>query len=197
MSSFEPHPGKIPSNRSLLGRRFTRVASTAFSACLTVILLAPMLTACGNGGFRPVHADLGGMAPASEKLKKIKIAPIPGRVGQQLRNELIFNANGGAKPLPPEYKLEIAIRERVASTLVRRTGDARSQVYNLDAKFKLTRISDKKVLIRGTSYARAGYERFDSIFANVRARKDAENRAAKTIATDLKARLSALAAMPS
>ncbi|MCH9807133.1 MAG: hypothetical protein K0U74_05315 [Alphaproteobacteria bacterium] len=196
MSSFEQQKGIVPTRRQVTHRRFAHGPATALSACLAILLIAPILTACGNG-FRPVHADFAGMTPASEKLKKIKISPIPGRVGQQIRNELIFKANGGAQPLPPEYKLEIAIREKVTSTLVARTGDARSQVYSLDAKFKLTRVSDKSVILSGTSYARAGFERFDSIYSNVRARHDAENRAAKTIATDLKARLAAIAALPS
>jgi LPS-assembly lipoprotein len=43
----------------------------------------------------------------------------------------------------------------------------------------------------GTSYGRASFERFNSIFSNVRAREDAETRAAKVVAEDLKARLSA------
>lgn len=197
MSSFEPHKGSSPVNRSPSRRKIAGLPATAIVASLTVMFVLPILAACGNGGFRPVHASVGGLTPASETLKKIQIAPIPGRVGQQLRNELIFNANGGAKPLPAEYKLEIAVREKVTSTLVARTGDAKSQVYNLDAKFKLTRLSDKKVLLSGTSYARAGYERFNSIYSNVRARRDAENRAANTVATDLKARLAAISAMQS
>ena len=46
-------------------------------------------------------------------------------------------------------------------------------------------------MLEGTSHARAGFERFDSIYSNVRAREDAENRAARTIADDLKTRLAA------
>ena len=45
------------------------------------------------------------------------------------------------------------------------------------------------MVLQGTSHARAGFERFQSIYSNVRAREDAENRAAKTIADDLKIRL--------
>ena len=53
------------------------------------------------------------------------------------------------------------------------------------------RIKDKKVLLTGASYGRAGFERFQQIYSNVRARDDAENRAAKTIADDLKTRVAA------
>jgi LPS-assembly lipoprotein len=94
----------------------------------------------------------------------------------------------------PVYRLEVAIRESVTSTLVDQTGDARAQVYNLDAAFKLIRISDSQVVMEGKSYSRAAFDRFSSIYSNVRAREEAENRAAKTIAEELRTRISAYVA---
>ena len=90
---------------------------------------------CSDGtGFQPLYAtaEYGGSG-ASEKLAAVDVAPIPGRVGQRIRNELIYQATGGGAPLPPEYRLEIAIRESVTSTLVKIDGNASGQVYNLDA----------------------------------------------------------------
>jgi LPS-assembly lipoprotein len=74
---------------------------------------------------------------------------------------------------------------------VQTTGEALSQVYNLHADFRLISISDKKVILQGQSHARAGFERFESIYSNVRAREDAENRAARTLAEELKGRIAA------
>ena len=64
-------------------------------------------------------------------------------------------------------------------------------VYSVQASFRLIDIRSKKVVFQGTSHGRAPFERFDSIYSNVRAREDAENRAARTIAEDLKTRLAA------
>ena len=186
MSSFDTHRDTAAVRRFSSNRCRTSVGPLAVLAVL--LMVTPLLGACG---FRPLHADIDGSAPVSEKLAAINIAPVPGRAGQQLRNELIFKATGGGATPPAEYRLNIAIRERITSTLVERTGEAQRQVYNLDAKFKLTRLSDKTVILKGSSFARAGFERFESIFSNVRARYDAENRAAKTVAQDLKARLAA------
>ena len=61
----------------------------------------------------------------------------------------------------------------------------------VNASFKLVDIKSKKVVLQGTSHARASFERFSAIYSNVRARDDAENRAAKTIAEDLTTRLAA------
>lgn len=79
----------------------------------------------------------------------------------------------------------------MSSTLVKVDGNASGQVYNLDASFRLVRIADKSIVAEGKSYGRAGFERLTSTFANVRAREDAENRAAKTVAEELRSRLMA------
>jgi LPS-assembly lipoprotein len=156
-----------------------------------MVLVAPALSGCGSSGLRPLYGAAGIGAQANEKLASVEVVPIPGRVGQVIRNELIFQTTSGGNPAPTAYQLDIAVRETVTSTLVRPDGDARSQIYNIDASFKLIRVSDKQVVLTGTSFGRAGFERFSSIFSNVRARQDAEDRAARTVAEDLKARLSA------
>jgi LPS-assembly lipoprotein len=164
---------------------------------LTGVLLfgALILSGCGDGGFRPMYggAAVGG-AGASEKLAQVDISTIPGRVGQQLRNEFIYQSSGGGARPEPVYRLEVAVRESLTSTLIDTTGDARAQVYNLDASFKLIRIADSQVVMEGMSYSRAAFDRFNSIYSNVRAREDAETRAAKTIAEDLRTRIGAYVA---
>lgn len=151
----------------------------------------PALSACGDGGLRPLYGPSTVGAATSERMKQVEFAPIPGRVGQRIRNELIFQNTGGGNPAPPVYRLDIAIRESIGATLVKTSGEAASQVYNLDATFTLTDLRTRQVVLRGTSHARAGFDRFPSIYSNVRAREDAENRTAKTMADDLKSRLAA------
>jgi LPS-assembly lipoprotein len=180
------------------GHRSTGSVKTGLVAALC-LAAAALLSGCADGGsgFHPLYAtaEYGGSG-ANEKLAALDIAPIPGRVGQRIRNELIFQSTGGGAPLPPEYRLEIAVRESVASTLVKIDGNATGQVYNLDASYRLIRISDKSVVTEGKSYTRVGFERVTSIYANVRARQDAENRAAKTIGEELRTRLMATLSRP-
>lgn len=161
-------------------------------------LAAAVLAGCGDGGFRPLYGSsaIGG-ADVASKLSGVDVAPIPGRLGQRLRNELIFNATGGGEAATPVYRLEIAVKENVISTLVKTDGDALSQIYTADATFNLIRLSDKKVVLKGTSFGRAGFERNPSIFSNVRAQDDAQNRAANSISTEMKTRLAAYLATAS
>lgn len=166
-----------------------RRAWVVLPAC--TLLLSLTLSACGSDGFRPLYGTTASGVGLEEKMAQVQIAPIPSRVGQRIRNELIFQNTGGGTPPPPLYTLEIAITESVTSTLVQSTGESLSQIYNLNASFRLVSIKDKQVVFQGTSQGRAGFERFTSIYSNVRAREDAENRAAKTVSEEIKGRLAA------
>ena len=179
MSSDEARRAQTLSRRSLLRGLSLLLAS------------APALGACGNGGFRPLYGTTASGAGMQERLAQVDFAPIPGRVGQRIRNELVFDSTGGGNPLPSTHRLEVVVKESVLSTLVNNEGEALGQIYAIQASFRLIDVKskDKKVVLQGTSHARAGFERFQSIYSNVRAREDAENRAARTVADDLKIRL--------
>ena len=96
---------------------------------------------------------------------------------------------GGSSGDALQHRLEIALKESLTSALVRVDGEAASQIYAIEASFRLIDVNNKQVIFQGTSIARAGFERFSSVYSNVRAREDAENRAAKVIAEDIKTRL--------
>ncbi len=67
-----------------------------------------------------MYGSAGIGANADARLAKVSITTIPGRVGQQIRNELIFHATGGGgEAINPELRLDVAIRESVTSTLVK------------------------------------------------------------------------------
>jgi LPS-assembly lipoprotein len=151
-------------------------------------LLALGLAGCG---LQPLYGSTAGGSRLAAIMSGVEVAPIPGRVGQRVRNELIFENTGGSGQNPQTtYKLDIVIKESVVNELVKITGDAKGQVYELDATFKLIG-NDGKVVLEGKATSRAAYERYETIFSNVRARNDAENRAARTVAESIKVRLAA------
>jgi LPS-assembly lipoprotein len=163
--------------------------SSALSAALIAGLTALALGGCG---FQPLYGGTtAGGQRLSEVMAGVEINPIPGRVGQKLRNELIFANTGGSRAAPSRYRLEIAIKESVTDQLVEITGDATGQVYQLDATFQLIDPANGKVLLQGKAISRAPYNRFQEIFANVRARYDAENRAARAISESIKTQVAA------
>ena len=57
--------------------------------------------------------------------------------------------------------------------------------------FTLRDKDGKNVLMKGRSHARAGFDKLVSTYTNIRAQRDAENRAAKDIAKDINTRIAA------
>ena len=89
-----------------------------------------LVAGCGDSGFRPMYASsaIVGGADLNEKLKELEVAPIPGRVGQRVRNELIYQTTGGGLAAQPVYRLEIVIRESLTPTLVQIDGNSSGSV---------------------------------------------------------------------
>jgi len=159
----------------------------SFAIALALCAGAAALAGCG---FQPMY---GGTTASGGKLSEVMagvdVNPIPGRVGQRVRNELIFATTGGGYGAQPRYRLDIAIKEHVTDQLVQISGNATGQVYELNATYKLIDATNNKVLLVGTAVSRAPYNRFQEIFSNVRARYDAENRAAETVAESIRTRV--------
>jgi LPS-assembly lipoprotein len=152
----------------------------------SALLAAPLVSAC-----QPLYGTTPSGARLKDVMAGLSIPEIPGRVGQRVRNELIFGATGGGHPPKAEYRLDIAVRESVANTLVELTGDVKGQLFNLDAQFTLVRLADNQTVLEGKSTGRAAFDRYDPIFTNTRARRDAENRAARVVADGIKTRIAA------
>ena len=165
--------------------------SRAFAALVVAAVAGLGLAGCG---FQPLYGSRTTTASGtqlSDAMAAVDVQPIPGRVGQKVRNELIFANNGGSRPAAPRYKLTIALKEQDIQQLVQVTGNARGQVYQLQAQYKLVDVASGRVLHEGTAVSRAPYTRFQEVFANVRARYNAEDRAAKTVSESIKSQLAA------
>ena len=148
-------------------------------------------------GFQPLYGSgstTASGARLSEAMKSVDVTPIPGRVGQRVRNELIFANTGGGYEAETRYKLDIAIQQSVIDQLVQISGDAQGQVLVLQASFTLVDASNGKPMHQGSVISRAAYTRYQEIFANVRARYDAENRAAIDVAKAIKTQVAAFLA---
>ncbi len=156
-------------------------------------VVALLATASSGCGFQPLHGPTASGANLSDVLKSVDISLIPGRVGQKIRNELLFAAQGGNgdNGVKQQYKLEITVKEELRNTLVASTGDPQGQIVEVNADFKLINLADNKTLFTGKAAGRASFDKVDSVFSDVRAKIDAENRAARTISETIKIRLSA------
>jgi len=163
--------------------------SRAIIAVAVAAIAGLGLSGCGLQPLYGTNSTTASGARLTEAMAAVDVQPIPGRVGQKVRNELIFANTGGGQAAPPRYKLTIALKERDIQQLVQVTGNAQGQVYQLQATYRLVDIASGKVIHQGSAISRAPYTRFQEVFANVRARYDAEDRAAKTVSESIKSQL--------
>jgi LPS-assembly lipoprotein len=139
----------------------------------------------------PLYGPVGAGAPLASELQAIAVDPLPERLGHYVRNELIFAFNGTGSEVPPRYRLAVTLRERVQTPILDTvTGRATSATVIVDADYKLTTIPDGKEITKGVASSVASYDRFSNRLANVRAARDSETKDARTIADEIRTRVS-------
>src|ERR1700682_3338855 len=154
-------------------------------------LLAGMLAGC----FQPMYADrslTGGTGPnLREAMRDVEIAKIDGRVGQEIRNDIIFElSGGGGNPTGAPYRLNLQVATNSGSAIIDvQTGLPDNETVSLDVTYKLQNVADEKIVLTDTAIARVTIDRTQQPYARVRALRDAENRAAKLIAEQIRTRV--------
>jgi LPS-assembly lipoprotein len=151
-------------------------------------------------GFQPVYGTQGTTYAAQEVVAQIEIAPIKDRVGQQLRNELIRLLTPGGEPANANYLMTINLRINERDVFTRDNREINRKSVLVEASY---RVIDKAtyntgdpavkpvVVYENKAFAEASYNRFESEFANIRARIDAENLAAREVADFIRNQIAA------
>jgi LPS-assembly lipoprotein len=178
MSWFDSH----------LGRR-ARLAAA--------FLLAALLAGC----FQPLYGErsLDGSPTLRTALAAVDIEQIDAprasdesRLAVEIRNALIFDFTGGGYPAPPTHRLKIAMTSTRSSIIVDiQTSRPDVENYGINATYSLTEIASGKVVVTGQTFARVSYDipGQQQRYARIRGLRDAESRAAKVIAENIRSRL--------
>lgn len=162
------------------------------------LALAGLVTGC----FQPLYASRtvhGGPAVA-EQLRSVEVAAIAnaakgtpeGRIAVELRNALMFELSGGAAAGAPTHRLQLsvgALRQQVIVDITTSRPDV--EQAGIDASYSLVEIATGRTVVTGTTFSRVSYDvpGQEQRFARARGRRDAEDRAAKVIAEDIRSRL--------
>ena len=152
--------------------------------------------ALAGGCFQPLYAEntrsvTGGSI--KDTMKEVEVPEIKGLIGHYLRNELVFELDGGGEPdRTKRLKFNTSIAESIeVVTVDYANGRADSAILVATATWTVTEISSGKVVSKGTNIVRAPYERSSQRFATVRAARDAQVRAAKNLATLIRGQMAA------
>jgi len=165
---------------------------------LAVCSLAGLTAGC----FQPLYGDPNVVPTAGldSKLALVDVMPIPvpsgtrtARVAVQVRDKLMFDVSkGGPTPTTKQYRLDVQISAAQSQVIIDVTTNRSDvQTYALEASYTLTDLNTKQPVVRSSTFARVSYDTpgQQQRFAGERGLRDAENRAAETIAENIRNRL--------
>jgi LPS-assembly lipoprotein len=162
-----------------------------------VIALGALNAAC----FQPLYASrsVNGGTPLGTALAQVQVEHIDApngtpdsRIAVELQNALDFEMSGGGGLISPTHRLKVRMvvgRSSIITDIT--TGRVMAEITGIDANFVLTELATGKAVMNGRTFARVSsdYPGQQQRFARVRARLDAENRAAKVIAEAVRTRV--------
>ena len=175
---------------TLSARKFGRVAAALLLAALTA------------GCFQPLYGERSvttGGPVLRDQLSAIDVLQIEApkgtdksRLAVEIRNALLFDLTGGGYQASPTHRLKIAMSSTRASVIVDiHTSRPDIENYGINATYSMVEIATGKLVVTGQTFARVSYDipGQQQRFARLRGLRDAENRAAKVIADNIKSRL--------
>jgi LPS-assembly lipoprotein len=161
------------------------------------LLCAALLAGC----FTPLYGEhsFSNSPQVRQALDRVEVAQIsapPGtplaRLAVEMRNELTFRLTGGSSAAPPTHRLVIALNTSASSLIVDpSTARAEFEMVSLDANFQLIDIATSKPVMSSYATARVSYDipgqqqRINAL----RGQRDAQSRAAVTVAQQIQARV--------
>jgi LPS-assembly lipoprotein len=156
---------------------------------------AGLIAVALGGCFQPMYGDrsLTGGPDVRAAMRDVEISAIDGRVGQEVRNDLIFELTGGeGNPAGAPYRMKLNVATSTFYPVIDLTsGRASAETVSLDVTYSVQNVANNKTLLTERALARVTIDRTQQRFARVRAVRDAENRAAKVVAEQIRSRLAA------
>jgi LPS-assembly lipoprotein len=160
------------------------------------------VAALAGGCFQPLYGERAptGGAILRDQLSAVDVQQIDApkgtdeaRLAVEIRNALLYDFTGGGYAAPPTHRLKVAISSTRASIIVDvNTSRPDIENYGINATYTLSEIATGKVVVTGQTFSRVSYDipGQQQRFARLRGLRDAENRAAKVIADNIRSRLS-------
>jgi LPS-assembly lipoprotein len=162
-----------------------------------VIALGALNAAC----FQPLYASrsVSGDTPLGTALAQVQIERIPApngtpeaRIAVELQNQLDFELTGGGGLISPTHRLQVRMATTRSSIITDvNTGRVMAEITGIDAYYTLVELATGKPVLNARTFSRVSseYPGQQQRFARLRARLDAEDRAAKVIAENIRTRL--------
>jgi len=166
---------------------FSALRFSGLAVAISVSSSLLFLSACT---VEPLNASRGTASLSSTTqnlLASTDVSPVRTRVGQQVRNALLFAMNGGQLQPGGPYSVDLSVSPTTSELLVQVDSLAPTAAQvSITARYNLVEQATGITKSTGTRTAVASYDKTSQSFANERAQRDAENRAAKDVAQQLR-----------
>ncbi len=128
----------------------------------------------------------------TDEMSGIKVEPIPDRIGQLLRNELIDRFTPKGEPKKPVYRLVINnINKSVVEQAMRNDITASRERVEYKINYYLYEVATGKQLVKGDSLVYLSYDIMDNPYSTTFSQKKIEKDAAQILANDISLRMGA------
>ncbi|MEP1207088.1 MAG: LPS assembly lipoprotein LptE [Rhizobiaceae bacterium] len=132
-------------------------------------------------------AGSGGSQSVRDIMKTISVKPVKTRVAQLVRNNLLFELNGGKLEPGGQYELRLQVKSGTRSLAVENNSlSPTSAQIAVTVDFELVDTTTRKEVSGGKRRAVASFDKTPQKFANDRAQRDAQIRAAKDVARQIR-----------
>ncbi len=163
----------------LIANKYRTIAPFVF---LFAIATLPACT------FQPLYAPASNVnGEQYPQLRDVTVSEVDTRVGQQVRNHLIYLFSGGKDNPSARYEARLQVtsfeRQTSAQASLR---DTTAGFVTVTTSYILVDTLTKKRVSGGSRKASASFDRTSQTFANQRAVRDAENRAGRAVAEQLR-----------
>jgi LPS-assembly lipoprotein len=173
------------------------ITSLNYYRITIIFVVASLSAAC----FRPIYGNYSQFSGSGveEKLAQVEVRPIlaangtaQARIGHEVRQALIFALNGGNTGGPPTHHVTLNVSASHAALVVDPfTARPELEVETVNATYVVVEIATSRVVANGETFAKVSHETpgQEQRFARARGLRDAENRASKIIAENIRNRL--------
>jgi len=152
---------------------------------IKVLLTCLIISGCG---FNPIYGNRG-QASTNYEFSYVAVASIKNRIGQKLRNNLLHQLRVSGQLREKKYNLIVELEESTQSLAVRKSAFATRANLKVTAKYRLESSRSSKPLLQTSEHATVSYNIYNSEFATLVARRNAHDRAIRSLGTDIIIRL--------
>lgn len=150
------------------------------------MVLAIVLAGCG---FRPLYADRSADGGIANDVAAVRVAPIPDRIGQILRNELIDRLNPSGEPADPRYSLEVRLAIAKLELGIRKDETATRTSMQFRSTFRLRDSGSGAIVYSSRAATVTSHNIVESEYATIASERAARRRGLILIADSITLRL--------